>query len=451
MKEYAFTQQEWAICLKVLTALKDNPLENPDNQSFKTLITAIHKKAKKEINKTSAENHQKDDFSKRQQTTIVANAQANKTFYVHQPTPKMPYADLNGTQICYVCQQNYTKLHFFYHRLCPDCAELNYDFRTLEPNFKDFQVVITGGRVKIGYATALKFLKAGAKVLVTTRFPAFAWAQFSQEPDFEIWKNNITLYGLDLRNLHAVSEFVAYCKQNLPYLDILINNAAQTIKYPSNYYQPIVQQENLLLQQFHNPKLIANQTPIALNQTHLLETTASKELIINRFGQPVDFRDKNSWNATLTEIGLEELLEVNLINHISPYLLISELTDLMTQSIQNQRFIINVTSSEGQFSYANKTIHHPHTNMTKAALNMLTRTSAADYVEKQIYMNSVDVGWVSTGAHEEKRKKLFDTLKIPPLDSVDGAMRILHPILEIQKGNLELFGKLLKNYQVVSW
>jgi NAD(P)-dependent dehydrogenase (short-subunit alcohol dehydrogenase family) len=256
---------------------------------------------------------------------------------------------------------------------------------------------------------------------------------------------------LDLRNLNAVHQFTEYCKQNLPYLDILINNAAQTIKYPTEYYQPFVQQENLFLQQFQNPNLIGNQTPIAAKPAHLLAAAQPNELKINRFGQPVDFRDKNSWNATLTEIGLEELLEVNLINHIAPYLLIAELSDLMMQSVHNQRFIINVTSSEGQFSYANKTIHHPHTNMTKAALNMLTRTSAAEYVQKQIYMNSVDVGWISTGAHEAKRQKLFDTLKIPPLDSVDGAMRILHPILEIQKGNLELFGKLLKNYQVVEW
>jgi NAD(P)-dependent dehydrogenase (short-subunit alcohol dehydrogenase family) len=311
--------------------------------------------------------------------------------------------------------------------------------------------VITGGRVKIGYATALKCLKAGAKVLISTRFPALAWAQFAEEPDFDIWKKNLTLYGLDLRNLNAVHQFTEYCKQNLPYLDILINNAAQTIKYPAEYYQPFIQKENLLLQQFQNPHLLGNQTPISAKQAHLLAAAQPNELKINRFGQPVDFREKNSWNATLTEIGLEELLEVNLINHISPYLLISELSGLMMQSIHNQHFIINVTSSEGQFSYANKTIHHPHTNMTKAALNMLTRTSAAEYVEKQIYMNSVDVGWISTGAHEAKRQKLFDTLKIPPLDSVDGAMRILHPILEIQKGHLELFGKLLKNYQMVEW
>jgi NAD(P)-dependent dehydrogenase (short-subunit alcohol dehydrogenase family) len=145
------------------------------------------------------------------------------------------------------------------------------------------------------------------------------------------------------------------------------------------------------------------------------------------------------------------LIEVNLINHISPYILISELTDLMAKSTYNERFIINVTSSEGQFSYVNKTVFHPHTNMTKAALNMLTRTSASDYVEKSIFMNSVDVGWVSTGAHEAKRQRLFDNLQIPPLDSVDGAMRIIHPILEIKQGNRDLYGKLLKNYQVVDW
>ena len=103
------------------------------------------------------------------------------------------------------------------------------------------------------------------------------------------------------------------------------------------------------------------------------------ELKLNRFGQPVDLRDKNSWNATLEEVSMYELVEVNLINQISPYFLIKELTPLMKASTFKEKFIVNVTSSEGQFSYQNKTMYHPHTNMTKAALNMLTRTSAKEY------------------------------------------------------------------------
>jgi NAD(P)-dependent dehydrogenase (short-subunit alcohol dehydrogenase family) len=453
MEKQSFSPDEWAICLKVLSILKEHPLQNPDNQTFKTLITAIHKNAKKEMRQSKSSAFQQNDFEKLKKTTIVANAQANTTLFAHQTVPQTDCNEtpLNTPQNCYICHNHYTKLHFFYHRLCPDCAKTNYDFRQLEPDFTGFQVVLTGGRVKVGYATALKFLKSGANVLISSRFPALAWAQFSKEADFESWKDRLNIYGLDLRHLKSVYEFIEYCQQKLPYIDILINNAAQTIQYPLDYYQPLIQQEKIVLKQFKNPQLLGNPTPLTLQKATLLTAVNLPEIPLNRFGQPIDIRTKNSWNATLQDIGLEELLEVNLINHISPYILISELSNWMLQSVHPQRFIINVTSSEGQFSYAHKTIHHPHTNMTKAALNMLTRTAAADYVQKQIYMNSVDVGWISTGAAEEKRARLFEALKIPPLDSVDGAMRIIHPIWAILNGDTTLYGHLIKNYQVAEW
>jgi len=454
MKQYPFTPQEWETCLKVLESLKENPFENPDNQRFKTIITSIHKKAKKETRKSEYEVKKQEDIAKMQQTTIISNAQDNTTFYTHQETQsEQTFQNLHIPRNCYACGKEYNELHFFYHKLCPSCAILNYNYRQLEPDFEGYQVVLTGGRVKIGYATALKFLRAKAKVLMTTRFPAIALEQLGKEPDFEVWKNNVIVYGLDLRNVKGVYEFTTYCKQHFAAIDILINNAAQTIKYTPEYYQPLIEQEQKQLIALKNPHLLPNPTPIHSDfNPELLPQFVEKESIsLNRFGQPVDHRDKNSWNSTLEEISLEELLEVNFINHISPYLLISELKPLMQQSSHKEQFIINVTSSEGQFSYANKTIHHPHTNMTKAALNMLTRTSAADFAQNNIYMNAVDVGWISTGAHEEKRNKLFENLQIPPLDSVDGAMRIIQPILEVKNGHSELYGKLFKNYEIVEW
>ena len=451
MNQYSFSEAEWEACIKVLTALKESPFENPDNQLFKTLITSIHKKAKKEIRKSEYDIEQDEDLEKISHTTIISNAKGNTTFYQHKTESIEEFSQLNHAQNCYSCNTNYSLLHLFYHKLCPDCARFNYAQRQIEPNFKDYQVIITGGRVKIGYSTALKFLRAGAEVLVSTRFPALALEQFSKESDFSNWKDNLTLYGLDLRNIKAVYEFVDFCRHTIPFVDILINNAAQTIKYPPEYYQPLIQREQQNVLNFHDLKLIGNTTPIVLQQEQLLDSVSLSDFKTNRFGQPIDYRAVTSWNSKLEEIGLEELLEVNFINHISPYILISELDSLILKSPHKERFIINVTSSEGQFSYANKTIYHPHTNMTKAALNMLTRTSAAEYIKKNIYMNSVDVGWISTGANEEKRSRLFEKLSIPPLDSVDGAMRIIHPILEIQKGNTNLFGKLLKNYKEVDW
>lgn len=457
MTRYSFTNTEWENCIKVLEALKSDPLNNPDNQTFKTLIAGIYKTAKKQINATRTEagrpraQKRLDDKVKIKQTTIIANALSVTTDFWHQNTEAKSFEPLSQARQCYCCKQNYKQLHFFYHKLCPECATENYERRQHSLDLSNHRVVITGGRVKIGYATALKCLRAGAEVLVTSRFPGITLSQFEKESDYEDWKRELTVYGLDLRHLPSVQTFVNYVNAHFNGLELLINNAAQTIKYTGDYYAPLLQQEKQALLNSTASNFFPNTIPVTLDTLSLPELDKHIPVALNRFNQPIDERDKNSWNASLHEVELEELLEVNLINHISPYLLISGLKSLFLKSEQAQRFILNITSSEGQFSYPNKTAHHPHTNMTKAALNMLTRTSAQEFIKDHIYMNAVDVGWISTGANEAKRQRLFDQLMIPPLDSVDGAARIFHPIIEIKNGNTELYGKLLKNYKIVDW
>ncbi|MDR2950452.1 MAG: SDR family oxidoreductase [Prevotella sp.] len=451
MSAQRFTEEEWNTCIKVLTALKDNPFDNPDNETFKTLITKIHKNARKTIRKDNSQERRNEDIDILLSSEIAKQAKNNTSTYSGHKIESNSYQQLNSFDNCYACNQPFDKMHFFYSRLCPECAEYNYQQRFESIDLTGRNVILTGGRVKIGYATALKILRSEANLIVSSRFPSLALDQLSNEPDYPEWKDRLIVYGLDLRNLRAVEDFVSYVKTEFETLDILINNAAQTIKYPDNYYVPLINNEALALKKLGGQnKLLPNKTPVT-NQTNFLEL---KDMPItfdkNRFGQPVDNREKNSWNSKLDEISMYELLEVNLINQISPYLLIKGLKSLFLKSQYPDRFIINVTSSEGQFSYTNKTIFHPHTNMTKAALNMMTRTSAEEFAEDSIYMNCVDVGWVSTGAKEELRKKQFEQGYIPPLDSVDGAARILHPIREIITGN-KIFGKLLKNYKETNW
>ena len=451
-QDYGFTEAEWETCLKVLKVLKEDPFNNPDNEVFGALITKIHKTAKKH-RKQDPSLKKAADLALLQKTGIAKQALNNTTQYRAEVSQEeTSYASLNYSKNCYSCNQPYSLVHSFYHRLCPTCAELNYARRFFKVDLSDRKVILTGGRVKIGYATALKLLRDGADLTLTTRFPALALEQFEAEQDYALWKDRLDIYGLDLRNLHAVQEFIQYYKSKHHRLDILINNAAQTIKYDQQYYSPLIQKE-LALSAQHTDRLgfSPNKTPI-LGQVNALEAPTDLSLAEKtRFGQPVDRREKNSWNSTLTEVELPEVLEVNLINHISPYYLIKELTPLLKASSFPERFIINVTSSEGQFSYTNKTIFHPHTNMTKAALNMLTRTSGSEYAKSGIYMSSVDVGWVSTGAIESLRKKQFDQGYIPPLDPVDGAARILHPIEVALEDKNYFSGCLLKNYEIVDW
>jgi len=452
-EEYGFTQQEWEICLSVLDKLKNQPLANPNNAHFSGLITKIHKTAKKHRKQASYPVKKANDLVLMKSAVIAKNALANTTYFSDVPQATSPtFSPLSIPKNCYCCNQSYQQIHSFYHRLCPSCAKLNYQLRSLTIDLSGRNVILTGGRVKIGYATALKLLRSKANVTITTRFPAIALAQFEVEKDYADWQKNLMIYGLDLRNLKAVEQFIEFYKKRHTSLNILINNAAQTIQYPANYYHPLIARENKLLAVSDTAKKVSsNKTPLVGDLKMVGASPSLSEINLNRFGQPVDNRTKNSWNATLTEIPTTELLEVNLINHISPYLLIKGLTDLMNKSAFQEKFILNVTSSEGQFSYHNKTIFHPHTNMTKAALNMLTRTVAVEYEKYGIYMNAVDVGWVSTGAIEPLRKRQFEEGYIPPLDAVDGAARIIHPIAKTLQNEVKFVGKLLKNYKIVDW
>ncbi|WP_291146633.1 SDR family NAD(P)-dependent oxidoreductase [Flavobacterium sp. UBA7680] len=452
-KKYAFSDQEWETCIKVLKTLKEVPLDNPDNDLFSGLITKIHKNAKKNLRSASYTSKRKEDLNTSLNAELAAKALSGETLFAEKENPdEQQFTALKLPKNCYCCNQPYKFAHSFYTRLCPECATENYEKRFQKIDLKGRNVILTGGRVKVGFATALKLLRNNANVVLTTRFPALALEQFRQENDFELWKENLIVYGLDLRNLNAINDFVSFYKSKFQSVDILINNAAQTIKYPDEYYVPLISKENKLLLDFKsNGNLIANQTNV-VKEVKALEYGSDEktELKLTRFGQPVDNREKTSWNSTLEEISMYELVEVNLINQIAPYFLIKELKPLFLNSAFQECFIINVTSSEGIFSYTNKTVFHPHTNMTKAALNMMTLTSAKEFADDSIFMNSVDVGWISTGAKESLRKKQFEEGYIPPLDSVDGASRILDPIVQGIEGK-SIFGVLLKNYKVSQW
>lgn len=456
---YEFSPEEWETCIKVLQILKKDPYQNPDNALLSGLISKIYKTAKK-VNRKASQAAELSEFQKlmgdldtakqpkAHLSTITQNALENTSLYDAGTPQPHTYTRVEKPTMCYVCKDNFREIHNFYNQLCPACAEFNYEKRFQQVNLEGKIVVLTGGRVKIGYATALKLLRNGATLILTTRFPALALADLEKEPDFETWKNRLTIYGLDLRFLGEVSNFCTFLKNTFGHLDIIIHNAAQTIKYPDEYYLPLVKKETQLLE--NAPAYLLPNAKSVLKNTQLLEDAEAYAPVLNRFGQPTDFREKNSWNARLHEVEMLEVIEVNIINQIAPYYMLAELRPLLENSTAEQTVIINVTSSEGQFSYKGKTMFHPHTNMTKAALNMLTRTSAQDFEESDIFMNAVDVGWVSTGAVESKRKALFEIGFIPPLDSVDGAARILDVIALTFSGD-KTYGKLWKNYKIVDW
>ena len=446
------------ICLNVLQQISENPAVINHHERFKSLIAKIYKEGKKSTRNKERQRQQTEDRSLQAMTEMVQNQRHKKPAVNLLEASVKLEKTLNKPIRCYICKEPYTGVHFFYHLLCPKCAAFNYQKRNQSTDLTGRVALVTGGRIKIGYQTALRMLKDGAKVIVTTRFPRDCARRFSEEADFNQWRDRILIHGLDLRNIPAVEAFVQHLMDTETALDIIINNAAQTIKRPLAFYQHLLEQEKEPLEAL--PVCFGERYPfLSETQPHYLSnlpTFTSKYFPLNTFdadGQQLDIRPLNSWLLKLSEVSTMEMLEVQLVNAIAPFILNSKLKPLLLRSRFDRRFIINVSAMEGQFQRDNKTVFHPHTNMAKAALNMMTRTSAADYARDNIFMNSVDTGWITDENPYPKKSHLQETRGFyTPLDAIDGMARIYDPIVQgIEDSAVPLYGHFLKDYAPYPW
>lgn len=405
--------------------------------------------------------------------------------------------ELESPRNCYVCKTVYTKLHHFYDTMCTSCGDLNYAKRFQTADLKDQVAVITGSRLKIGYHITLMLLRSGATVVATTRFPADSAIRFSKEDDYNQWSHRLHIHGLDLRHIPSVEIFCNYIEQKYDRLDILINNAAQTVRRPSGFYFHLMENEKLPIDQL--PKLAQ---PLLNDHTNCLQeltdlsasttkTSNNNVLPISWHGpqpgiglrnsaalsqipysfdnslkaeevfpegkldadlQQVDLRKTNSWRLKLGEIETTEMVEVQLVNAVAPFVLCNRLSNLMMKENTGKKHIINVSAMEGKFHRFKKEDRHPHTNMAKAALNMLTHTSSATFAKAGIYMNAVDTGWVTDEDPAELSKKKVEIHDFqPPLDIVDGAARVMDPLIDGINTGKHWSGKFLKDYFPIDW
>ncbi|ADO74488.1 SDR family NAD(P)-dependent oxidoreductase [Stigmatella aurantiaca] len=414
------------------------------------------------------------------------------------PAPRLlgentgPERLLENPRNCYVCKEEFKRLHFFYDAMCPTCADFNYAKRFQTAPLEGKVALITGARVKIGFQASLMLLRSGARVIATTRFPNDAAERYAREPDFAAWSHRLHVHGLDLRHAPSVELFARYVDQAYERLDILINNAAQTVRRPPGFYAHLLSKELLPVGELPKacaPLLQGHQECLARVQPALgagtsstsitwrsadpavgLHSSAALSLVpyaLEQEGdtqrifpqgrldadlQQVDLREMNSWRLRLAEVETAEMLEVHLVNAVAPFILCGKLKPLMLRNRTEIGHIVNVSAMEGSFSRGKKTDKHPHTNMAKAALNMMTLTSAPDYARDGIYMNAVDTGWVTDedpAIHAQRKQEELDFH--PPLDIVDGAARVVDPVFMAVKTGQGAWGNFFKDYRHTSW
>ncbi|WP_250446419.1 SDR family oxidoreductase [Actinotalea sp. C106] len=390
---------------------------------------------------------------------------------------------LQRARPCYVCKEPYSQVDAFYHQLCPDCAAMHHEKREARTDLTGRRALLTGGRAKIGMYIALRLLRDGASTTITTRFPRDAVRRFRAMPDADEWIDRLTVVGLDLRDPAQVVALADEVASAGP-LDVLINNAAQTVRRSAGSYAPLVAAEEADLPDGPLPHLITFEHASDAHPAALVGSVGNGAVGHDESGQLVgraqrltaealqagsssltrlaqgdaidagglvpDTARTNSWVATVDQVDALEMLEVQLCNATAPFILVSRLRRAMAASPARRTYVVNVSAMEGVFSRGYKGPGHPHTNMAKAAVNMLTRTSATELADDGILMTSVDTGWITDERPHPTKVRLAEEGFHAPLDLVDGAARVYDPIVRGEAGE-DLYGVFLKDYKPSGW
>jgi len=492
--------EKLAITLEVLAQLHELPPDHDDVDTVKRATSYMWKLLKKSRRAEIRFEKQAHDQA------VIELTATGSPLRIDDETAGIPLVstasgafagELLTPRGCYMCKQDFTLVDAFYHWLCPTCAALSHAKRDQRTDLTGRRALLTGGRAKIGMYIALRLLRDGAHLTITTRFPKDAVRRFAAMEDSGDWLHRLKVVGIDLRDPTQVVALTDDVAADGP-LDIIVNNACQTVRRLPGAYSHLIEGESAPLAPLPSgmelPEMVtfdriseahpaaiagaltahpvahhdgesdasalaahnaATMTALALKaggaslEAHLSGTA------VDAGGLIPDIQDNNSWTQVVDEVDPLELLEVQFCNSIAPFLIVSRLRPAMRAAVARgarRAYVVNVSAMEGQFGGRRyKGAGHPHTNMAKAALNMLTRTSAAEMFETdRILMTAVDTGWITDERPHHEKLRIAAEGWHAPLDLVDGAARVYDPIVRGEAGE-DLFGCFLKDYAPASW
>ncbi|WP_374402975.1 SDR family NAD(P)-dependent oxidoreductase [Streptomyces sp. 35G-GA-8] len=468
--------ERMAVCLAVLDELDKLDVDHPDAITVRRATAGIYRTVKQ---RRRQERRAAKTANDKAVTEATATGSAERIDDETQGL--LPSSSAIGEiagilqrpRSCYICKTRYTEVDAFYHQLCRRCAAENRARRDARTDLTGRRALLTGGRAKIGMYIALRLLRDGAHTTITTRFPGDAIRRFKAMPDSDEWIHRLKIVGIDLRDPAQVVALADSVAAEGP-LDILINNAAQTVRRSPQAYSELLAAESAPLPAGELPASqvigafgsgaqavlpaagaealsASDVTGLALVGGSATLARIEAGTAIDAGGLVPDLHDTNSWVQTVSEVDAVELLEVQLCNSTAPFILISRLRPAMAAAEAARAYVVNVSAMEGVFSRGYKGAGHPHTNMAKAALNMLTRTSAQEMFESDgILMTAVDTGWITDERPHPDKMRLADEGFHAPLDLIDGAARVYDPIVRGESGE-DLYGCFLKDYAPANW
>lgn len=472
-----------AVCLAVLDELDKLDVDHPDAIAVRRATAGIYRTVKQRRRQERRAAKTAHDKAVTEATATGSAERIDDETEGLLPSSQTEEGRIAGIlqrpRSCYTCKTRYVEVDYFYHQLCADCARLNRSKRDARTDLTGKRALLTGGRAKIGMYIALRLLRDGAHTTITTRFPKDAIRRFKAMDDSADWLHRLEVVGIDLRD-PAQSVALAERLAAAGPLDILINNATQTVRRLPSAYAALVDGESAPLpagelpahsvigafnsgavdglaalpvgtsgldaQQVADLALVAGNASVARH----LDGTA-----IDAGGLVPDVVDSNTWVQTIEQISPVELLETQLCNYTSPFILISALRSAMADAAKKassgRSYVVNVSAMEGVFGRGYKGAGHPNTNAAKAAMNMVTRTSAQEMFQTDgILMTSIDTGWITDERPHYDKLRLADEGFHAPLDLIDGAARVYDPIVRGEAGE-DLYGIFLKDYAPGKW